>query len=258
MSLLATKGRLCPQSGASHRLAEQATTARFILAGKPLPRVEDSLRIGELVRSAVMSRSRKVLGEDQIPPNFSGHDMPAGNRHRHAFYLPSDSNSDGRIDRIVLHVPDGMDKNQQRVLAGLERLWSGNGAKWRLVLEEIGDERVGGALTHSCAIWTSVTPYLHPWHVKKRFTLEDQIRRECRERGLPEPIHLERLNEIRVGSRLCGPIRFQRFRARRRNPPDRHGSFWRLTFPEPISGPLALGFGAHFGLGLFIAQTRDP
>lgn len=28
-------------------------------------------------------------------------------------------------------------------------------------------------------------------------------------------------------------------------------SFWRLTFPEPIQGPLALGFGCHFGLGLF-------
>lgn len=33
--------------------------------------------------------------------------------------------------------------------------------------------------------------------------------------------------------------------------PDRLGSFWRLTFPEPIQDPLALGFACHFGLGLF-------
>jgi CRISPR-associated protein Csb2 len=35
------------------------------------------------------------------------------------------------------------------------------------------------------------------------------------------------------------------------NQPDRHGSFWRLTFAEPVPGPIALGFACHFGLGLF-------
>ena len=33
--------------------------------------------------------------------------------------------------------------------------------------------------------------------------------------------------------------------------PDTRGSFWRLSFPTPIDGPLALGFGCHYGLGLF-------
>jgi len=40
--------------------------------------------------------------------------------------------------------------------------------------------------------------------------------------------------------------------------PDRLGSFWRLTFPEPVAGPLALGFGCHFGLGLFKPLIRKP
>jgi len=30
------------------------------------------------------------------------------------------------------------------------------------------------------------------------------------------------------------------------------GTAFRLTFAEPISGLLALGYGAHFGLGLFV------
>ena len=29
------------------------------------------------------------------------------------------------------------------------------------------------------------------------------------------------------------------------------GNAFTITFPEPISGPLALGYGSHFGLGLF-------
>lgn len=34
------------------------------------------------------------------------------------------------------------------------------------------------------------------------------------------------------------------------------GVAFRLTFAEPISGPLALGYGAHFGLGLFVPLDR--
>ncbi len=48
------------------------------------------------------------------------------------------------------------------------------------------------------------------------------------------------------------PIHFQRFRNRRGlTQPDRSGSFWRLEFPAPVAGPLALGFACHYGLGLF-------
>jgi hypothetical protein len=32
----------------------------------------------------------------------------------------------------------------------------------------------------------------------------------------------------------------------------------RLEFAEPFSGPLALGFGCHFGLGLFAAVESAP
>lgn len=246
-------GRVVHQVG-----APIATTASFLLIGKPLPRVEDSVRIGELMRVAVMGRSRHVLGESGVPPCFSGHDLPADNRHRHAFYLPWDSNNDGRIDRLMLHVPDGMDAGQQRVLEKLNRLWSRDGSKWRLALESIGDLAVGGDLTQTSATWESVTPYLHPWHVKKRLSVEDQIRRECRERGLTEPTDLKRLNEVDVGTRHRRPIHFQRFRKHRGLvQPDRLGSLWRVTFASPVAGPLALGFACHFGLGLFRPVADD-
>lgn len=235
-----------------------ATTANFILVdkilvGKPLPRVEETLRIGELMRVAVMSRARHILGEDGIPPVFSGHDMPEDNRHRHAFYLPWDSNRDGRIDRILLHVPGGMKAEAQRVVEGVRKLWSRDGGEWRLVLESIGRGGTASGLTQPGEVWESVTPYLHPWHRKKKFQIEDQIRRECRERGLPEPTSLESLAEVEVGrNRRRRPIHFRRFRNRRGlTQPDRLGSFWRLTFPEPVQGPLALGFACHYGLGIF-------
>ena len=230
-----------------------ATTASYILVGKPLPLVEEALRIGELMRMAVMSQAKRVCGEDNVPAIFSGHDMPEGNRHRHAFYLPWDSNRDGHIDRLLLHVPDGIQAEAQRIVEGVRKLWSRDGGEWRLVLESIGRPEITNVLTQPSKVWESVTPYLHPWHVKKRFDIESQIKRECRERGLPEPTVLEPFDKVEVGkNRKRRPIHFRRFRNRRGlTQPDRLGSFWRLTFSEPVPGPIALGFACHFGLGLF-------
>lgn len=234
-----------------------ATTAQFVLVGKPLPRVEDSLRIGELFRMAVMGQAKRHFGEAHIPTIFSGHDLPGDNRHGHAFYLPWDADGDGRVDRLLLHVPLGMDAPQRRAVETLHRLWSRDGGEWRLVLEGIGIGNTSALLSVS-AHWQSVTPYLHPWHCKKGFGIEDQIRRECRQRGLPEPINCARLQTVEVGRQERRPIHFYRFRGRRDlQQPDRSGSFWRLTFAEPVTGPLALGFGCHFGLGLFRPLDGD-
>lgn len=253
VSYLLPLDALRPKPVVRRTQASQATAINFILCGKPLPRVEDTLRIGELMRIATMGQCKHAFGEDSIPSVFSGHDLPEGNRHRHAFYAPWDSNGDGRIDRVLVYVPDGMSDAEQRALATVQRLWERGGTEWRLVLEGIGTHDVGAALTRSSTVWESVTPYLHPWHIKKRFGIEDQIRRECRERGIPEPFSIETFDEVDVGrGRGRRPIHFHRFRSRRGlTQPDRAGRFHRLVFREPVAGLLALGFGCHYGLGLF-------
>ncbi len=243
---------LKPRRKIEKPVARAATTIRYLLIGKPLPRVEDSVRIGELLRQAVMSQAKKTPNDGQVPAIFSGHELPNDNRHRHAFFLPWDGDGDGRIDRLVLHVPDEMDARARRMAERVSKLWSRDGGEWRLVVESIGGLEVGGPLLGRSQTWESVTPYLHPWHLKKRLGIEDQIRRECRQRGLPEPEHIERMPSVQVGPQVRKPIHFRRFRAKRDlTQPDRYGSFWRLHFAEPIFGPVALGFGCHFGLGLF-------
>lgn len=237
----------------SHIEAVGATSATFILVGKPLPRVTDTVRIGELMRQALMAQGKRLWGEDKIPPIFSGHGMPEGNRHGHAFYLPWDSNGDGSIDRILVHVPAGIPPQAMAVFDGIRKLWARNGGEWRLVMENVGEVDVASELTTTSSVWESATPYLHPWHQKKQFGIEQQLIRECRERNLPVPLALERFEAVQVGrGRESRAIHFRRFRSGRKHvQPDRHGSFWRLTFPEPVSGPMALGYACHFGLGLF-------
>lgn len=221
---------------------------RLQLNGKPLPRVEDSLRIAEAFRASLIHALDKRMGLS-VPDLISGHNLPADNRHDHAFYLTEDADGDGHIDHLLLHVPAGIDQDVQRALGQMNRLWLGKHGEWQLVFENSGDQV--SPLSGSAQTWQSLTPYLHPWHAKKGFDSGQQLLRECRLRGLPEP-ELEWVETLPTGRTSRRPIHFQRFRKRRGlTQPDRQGSFWRLHFSEPISGPLALGFGCHFGMGLF-------
>jgi CRISPR-associated protein Csb2 len=230
-------------------------TFRFALYGKPLPRIEDAVRVGEWLRMAVMSCAKRECGEDSIPAAISGHELSNENRHQHAFWLPEDTDGDGRIDHVLVHIPAGVDGSSRRAIESLRRLWNRDGQEWQVLLETASNiDAVSGSSTliEHGNTWTSVTPYLHPWHVKKNFTIEDQLRRECRERGLPEIERLTHFPTVRIRGRELHPIHFHRFRAKRGlTQPDTHGSFWRIEFVEPVQGPLALGFACHFGLGMF-------
>lgn len=253
VSYLRPVDALRPRLASPQIRTADASSASFILIGKPLPRIEDSLRIGELMRIATIGAAGRILGNDSVPALLSGHGLGDGNRHQHAFYLPWDSNGDGRLDRLLLHVPGGLGKQGREVITQLRKLWSRDGSEWQLVLEAIGDTDIAGPLAGTSMVWRSVTPYLHPWHRKNGFGPDDQLRRECRERGLPEPVSIRQLDQIEVGGGIKRrPIHFHRFRQRRGLvQPDRHGSFWELRFDQQVAGPLALGFACHFGLGIF-------
>ena len=235
------------------------TTATFLLVGKPLPRLESTLKIGEVARLAVMHQFGKDDNDAPLaPPQFSGHRMPDNNIHQHAFYLPWDADHDGWLDRLVVHVPAGFDDQARRALQRLQRLWLPGGGEWRLVLEGMGNGEPAHPLVGQSRRWQSVTPYLHPWHCKRGFGVEDQIRRELVKRGLPEPLEIQFDANLQVAGHTRRPMHFHRFRSKRGvRQPDRQGRFVEMTFAEPVKGPIALGFGCHFGLGLF-ASAESP
>lgn len=239
------------------RLSRPMTTAhtvRLALQGKPLPRIEDTVRIGELVRIAAMGKAKHMVGKDRIPTVLSGHSLGDGNRHGHAMFLPEDADHDGHIDHILVHAGAGLDSEAIAVLAAVHRLWQSDGSEWRVLFESATNNDAVNSVsdyTATSAVWESTTPYLYPWHAKKHFGYTEQIQRECRLRGLREP-QVELLPHITVCGHQRRPIHFHRFRTKRGLvQPDRQGAFLRLTFPHPATGPLAFGFACHFGLGIF-------
>ncbi len=236
--------------------------ARFVLAGRPQPRIEEGLRIGELARAALMS------GGGNPPLEFSGRDADGPQRddpaHGHSFFLPEDADEDGEIDHLIVFCRHGFSMEARRRLDLLHKLWLAHGRadgedergrkEWRLALEDIAPPRdfaAGSALLRRSLTWISVTPYLMPWHSKRNFGAAEQIKREIARRSTyPSLANVTVLDHKPA-------VKFQRIRSRRGLvQPDRLGCFMKLTFAEPTDGPLAFGFGCHYGLGLFKAGER--
>lgn len=262
---------------ATRKRPDLTTVARFVLAGRPRPRVEDTVRIAEIMRLAAMAKFGWTMIDGKRRPNapsvISGYGDDGkplrDDGHAHAFWLPEDDDGDGEIDHIVVYAPAGLDGDCRKTLDLVTKLWiekracddegeaaDGGRKEWRLALEGFGhpkDFAAANALFGSSKTWISTTPYLMPWHAKKGFGWAEQIARELEERGLPSLAELPcELCSIPINGRERRPLHFHRFRSRHGlRQPDTLGRFLELTFKVPLEGPLALGFGCHFGLGLF-------
>jgi CRISPR-associated protein Csb2 len=222
---------------------------------------------------------------------FSGKDDDGtpGKTHGHAFYLPTDEDDDGRLDHLTIVAADGFGPDELSVLDRLREIKSRerdeSGHPLRVLLLSLDSIEGGnfGPLKESCE-WISATPFLAPRFAKARGTKRDTPELLCFPReflittlreelarligrrsdlGAIDPQAIEiypledqghfRLPNAEGKPRGLRPIQFKRFRQKRGDDGGRRvsGAF-RLVFPRPIRGPVALGHSCHFGLGLFV------
>ena len=269
---------------AGHRPARTGrdlpTVARFLLAGRPLPRIEDAVRIGELMRRAALAQfgwRRDEARNHPIPLapwEISGRDadwQPLRDpTHRHAFWLPEDADGDGWIDHGSVFVAGGMHRDVQAKLDRITRLWlapkqrseevdaePGAVKEWHLALEGFGrpaDFTGGARIFGTSRRWRSVTPFLASGHLKAA-GYPGEVRRLLQRRGQnAADVEVGELETIDFGGTPRRAIHFHRFRSRGREAqPDAAGALLDIVRPEELEGPLAIGYGSHFGLGLFVA-----
>ncbi len=189
--------------------------------------------------------------------------------HRHAHLMHLDLTGSGRLDHALIYAPAGLDPEAQATLRRLRRTYMKGGAgELQLALAAVGEAsdlrrlpgRVGRAMglalgpPGGCEAWLSATPFVAPRMLKKRGrdSLDAQVRLECERRGLPQPEEIE----VRPAAAAEG----QRFRHyilhdAKRRPPWPTAYALRLRFPHPVEGPIALGYGAHAGLGRLEARA---
>jgi CRISPR-associated protein Csb2 len=108
------------------------------------------------------------------------------------------------------------------------------------------------AVRPSAKVVQSVTPFAPTLHWRRgrgsrEQFLAEQVRRECRNHGLPEPVRVELLEKS------PGLFEWVEFRRNRKDDTPRPGYGFRIEFDEATPALFSLGYGCHFGLGQFDA-----
>jgi CRISPR-associated protein Csb2 len=225
------------------------SVVRFLIDGKVLPQSVDTLPFAEAVRSIAMSMCPS--------PTLSGH-SPDGQpmqNHTHAYYLPTSEEDDPRhLTHLTLFAKAGFNGDEIKALESLRQLTWPRGEKerkYQLRIVGIGQPSDFTApIFARSADWISATPF-----VAHRFPKGDQKIEQVAMSllqqlgsGAPAAVEIEALSTSGI------PMR--EFKRSRRKDQGQQRLFARLRirFEHPIIGPLVLGYGAHFGLGMFVPR----
>jgi CRISPR-associated protein Csb2 len=226
---------------------------RWRLVGDPQPPLGSALPLGQAVRAAVY-RAAARRGMTRLPDGFHGiGDDPS---HGHAFWLPEDADGDGLLDHVLLFADRGLPPALVPALAEPGEVWLGPLGRWTLQPDWMG-RRAAGGLFGPARRWQAASAYVTPrWQTRKPGavvregrTPDEQLLQDVVSRGLPPPA-VAWTSGIPSARGLVGPRGFTLGAGKRRPPGDWSLGFPELHFDRPVWGPLAFGFGAHFGLGL--------
>lgn len=245
--------------------------ARFRIQTPVKESLTECLAFGERVHTALCARS-------DAAPAFSGrHEGQSIPGHEHTFILP-ESDERGLLTGLVLYARMGFDTVARDALRSLPGVWSRRGPGIKLLLVGLGtiDEFEDLPQFRPSRVWESHTPFVPVRHIQRsrkgkpridpntglvRGGPEHDLRRLLAENGYPRPLAIHPVEALALPGRR---LRWSTFRRQRRIGngigATGHPAFgFRIEFDRAVSGPIALGFGAHFGLGLFLPKdTTDP
>lgn len=216
--------------------------------------------------------ARANAGHSAVLSGRDGQRRPLAGPHVHAHILPLDLDGDGHLEHVLVWAPMGLDGKAQAAVSAVSRTFA-KGGIGPLCLARAG----GGALDDlrtlpgvfgdglrsvlgppaGASRWVSLTPFVPPRHLKPhgRNSLAGQVAAELESRGQPRDVEV-RVLDPHDDERARRQRHFVRVRRNGAAPPVDCGFALELRFTEPVQGPLCLGYGSHFGLGLFAAT--DP
>ena len=228
----------------------------YALVSKVSAPVTATVEIAERFRRKLMGIHRAIVGDPaRVSQRFSGksEDGKPLSGHRHVYILPLDRDGDGRLDHLIVACRASLDRTEQLALDRARSLWQPDGRPdLQLVPLRWG---TCADLFPPARRLASATPFVPPRHHRKgRGSLAEwlvtEVRREAVHHGLPVPSQVTPVPRLRT--HLGRQIRWLEFRRSRKGEQPRMGYGFELEFAEPVTGPIALGYGCHFGLGQFV------
>jgi len=238
-------------------------------SGNPhaLPRIERTLPQGDLLHRALVANATSGGRHSVVLSGCDSERRPLTSPHQHAHLLHLDLDGDGHLDHVLIWAPMGLDADAQAAIRVTRRSYTKGGtAPLRLSVAASGalsdlrllpglfGERLG-LLSGPAEHWHSVTPFVPPRFLKARGknSLLGQVNAELASRGLPPARSIE-VRDPHDDEDARRARHFKRTRSRGQAPPQDFGFMLDLHFEAPVRGPVALGYGAHYGLGLFSAS----
>lgn len=246
---------------------KEYTVARYALSSTVLPLVTEAMPLAEKARSrlskcrAGTSYSPALCGKDETGRPLAG--------HVHAHFLVTDEDGDGKLDHLTIYAPCGFNRHDVEALGQLDLVkGERNRPDVQTVLLGLGrrEDFAASLIFREARRWRSVTPFSLPRFAtrgagkppRKRDEPLAQLLRELNHRGLPAPVSVLSLEGYATMRRP--KMRWLEFHTRRlRKAADDYGvaegfglAGFELEFAQPVRGPITVGFGAHFGLGLFL------
>lgn len=230
----------------------------FRFSERPRLPIEATLTVADAVRSTLIA-----LGGDDTPDLVLGQ-----NRHPHCAYVPlpfvGQRHADGHLLGFAVALPAEVPPEARQAV----RLLLGRLDRVSMPGGEYPVEAVTADMPYRSNLqertwsgpsrrWASVTPVLLDRFPRGGTESPDAaaiVARSCAHVGLPAPQAIT----LSAHSPWAGVPPAHRFRRRRRMAdPARPAVHVRLRFAEPVSGPMLLGAGRYFGLGLMRPEPDD-
>jgi CRISPR-associated protein Csb2 len=217
--------------------------------------LEQTLTLTEAVRGTLLK-----LAPQPAPACLHGH---SGNSHVALFPLAfvGRPHADGHIMGFAVVLPKSLSTSERSgalaaaTVLSKAKLEMGRLGDW--IVERVSSDETATTLQRNTWIrsarhWASVTPVLFDRFPKAKpgKTPLEVLTASCHRIGLPAPATVE-VSSHPHSDLKDGVPPARAFQTRRVGVPARLASHIVLVFPKPVRGPILLGAGRYFGLGLF-------
>lgn len=230
----------------------------YALESRVTPSVRETIELSERLHRKIIGIYKRVVNDpEKRSAIFSGRDADGRplKDHKHVYILPVDKDQDGWLDHLVVVSKIPFNPDELTALDRLGSVWQPKGKpdiyfvplKWGNYEEII------------CEIpkrkFISSTPFVPTRHYRKgrgdfMEWLAGEVKKEAVYHGFPEPVEVKPVEKLLLKNGRS--IRWLEFRRSRKGESRQIGYGFEIVFSEPVSGPVALGYGAHFGLGQFV------
>lgn len=266
---------------------KRPTVARYQVSCQAPPRLTDAISLAERIHTSLVKYSDQSpvftgCDENRVPLEGHGHTHILCESN-----ISSRNGKRGEITHVTLFAPNGFGMKERKAIDTLKKVWGYGGHDVQLVLLGVGDPgdfAGSNQMAGQCPIftgsrtWVSRTPFVSTTHTKysrkgEPKVMETAVRiigqeegyvihegspeydliRLLEERGFPAPESIEKIKYTNLAGKDTYWLNFRTSRktgngSRGPSPP----TGFRIRFREVVKGPISVGYGAHFGLGLFI------